>query len=96
MENVLWFDEIGADDTDRVGGKSANLGELSNEVDVPVLPGFATTAEAYDTFIHETELRDKIERLLEGLDTDDVNDLQRRGEQIRAHIKEADMPEALR
>jgi pyruvate,water dikinase len=96
MDNVLWFENIDADDTGKVGGKSANLGELSNEVDVPVLPGYATTSEAYDTFIHETELKDKIARLLDGLDTDDVNDLQRRGEQIRSHIKEADMPEELR
>ncbi|WEL19282.1 phosphoenolpyruvate synthase [Candidatus Nanohalococcus occultus] len=96
MKNVLWFDEINAKDTEKVGGKSANLGELSNEVDVPVLPGFATTADAYDTFIHETDLREKIERLLDGLDTDDVNDLQRRGEQIRSLIKEADMPQELR
>lgn len=96
MDNVLWFENINADDTGKVGGKSANLGELSNEVDVPVLPGYATTADAYDKFIHDTELRDKIEKLLDGLDTDDVNDLQRRGEQIRAHIKEADMPEELR
>ncbi|MFB6292124.1 MAG: phosphoenolpyruvate synthase [Candidatus Nanohaloarchaea archaeon] len=96
MSNVLWFDEIDSGDTDRVGGKSANLGELQNEVDVPVLPGFATTSDAYDRFIEETDLREKIETLLDGLDTDDVNDLQRRGEQIRAHIKEADMPEDLR
>lgn len=96
MTNVLWFENINADDTSRVGGKSANLGELKNEVNVPVLPGFATTADAYDKFIHDTDLRDKIETLLDGLDTDDVNDLQRRGKQIRAHIKEADMPESLR
>ena len=96
MDNILWFENINADDTGKVGGKSANLGELSNEVDVPVLPGYATTADAYDKFIHDTDLRDKIEKLLDGLDTDDVNDLQRRGEQIRAHIKEAEMPEELR
>jgi pyruvate,water dikinase len=96
MTNVLWFEDINADDTSRVGGKSANLGELRNEVEVPVLPGFATTSDAYDRFIHDTDLRDKIENLLDGLDTDDVTDLQRRGEKIRAHIKEADMPEDLR
>ena len=96
MTNVLWFENINADDTSKVGGKSANLGELKNEVNVPVLPGFATTADAYDKFIHDTDLRDKIETLLDGLDTDDVTDLQRRGEQIRAHIKESDMPESLR
>ncbi len=96
MTNVLWFEDIDAEDTEKVGGKSANLGELRNEVEVPVLPGFATTSDAYDTFIHDTELKDKIETLLDGLDTDDVKDLQRRGEQIRAHIQEADMPEELR
>ncbi|MFB6241464.1 MAG: phosphoenolpyruvate synthase [Candidatus Nanosalina sp.] len=96
MKNVLGFGEIDADDTSKVGGKGANLGELKNEVDIPVLPGYATTSEAYDQFIHDTGLRDKIEKLLDGLDTDDVNDLQRRGEQIRSHIKEADMPENLR
>ncbi len=96
MKNVLWFENITADDTAKVGGKSANLGELRNETDVPVLPGFATTADAYDKFIHDTDLRDKIEDLIDGLDTDDVNDLQRRGEQIRGLIKEADMPKELR
>jgi len=96
MNNVLGFGDITAEDTSKVGGKGANLGELRNETDVPVLPGYATTSEAYDTFIHETGLRDKIEKLLDGLDTDDVHDLQRRGEQIRAHIKEADMPKELR
>jgi pyruvate,water dikinase len=96
MKNVLGFGEIDADDTSKVGGKGANLGELKNEVDVPVLPGYATTSEAYDQFIHDTGLRDRIETLLDGLDTDDVNDLQRRGEQIRSHIREADMPEDLR
>jgi pyruvate,water dikinase len=96
MTNVLWFENINADDTSRVGGKSANLGELRNETEVPVLPGFATTSDAYDRFIHDTELRDKIEDLLDDLDIDDVNDLQRRGEQIRGLIKEADMPKELR
>jgi len=95
-KNVLWFENITAEDTAKVGGKSANLGELQNEVDVPVLPGFATTSTAYDTFIHETGLRDKIETLLKELDTDDVSDLQRVGKQIRGHIKEADMPKELR
>ena len=96
MNNVLWFENISADDTSRVGGKSANLGELKNEVEVPVLPGFATTSDAYQQFIHDTDLRDKIENLLNGLDTDDITDLQRRGEKIRAHIKEVSMPEDLR
>ncbi|MFB6144097.1 MAG: phosphoenolpyruvate synthase [Candidatus Nanohaloarchaea archaeon] len=96
MTNVLWFEEIDADDTSNVGGKGANLGELSNEVEVPVLPGFSTTSDAYDKFMQETGLKDKIRNILEGLDTDDVENIQRRGKQIRAEIQEADMPESLR
>ncbi|MFB6245338.1 MAG: phosphoenolpyruvate synthase, partial [Candidatus Nanohaloarchaea archaeon] len=95
MQNVMWFGDIGASDTGKVGGKSANLGELRNEVDVPVLPGFATTADAYERFIHETELRDRIEMIMNDLDTDDVSELQRAGKQIRAMIKEAEMPRDL-
>lgn len=96
MPNVLWFENITSEDTSKVGGKSANLGELQNEVDVPVLPGFATTADAYDQFMKETGLKSTIENLLSELDIDDVNDLQKRGEKIRGHIQDADMPEDLR
>ncbi|MFB6193113.1 MAG: phosphoenolpyruvate synthase [Candidatus Nanohaloarchaea archaeon] len=96
MPNVLWFENITADDTSKVGGKSANLGELQNEVDVPVLPGFATTADAYDRFMEKTGLKSTIKDLLTDLDTEDVNQLQSRGEKIRTHIKDAEMPEDLR
>ena len=96
MPNVLWFENITAEDTSKVGGKSANLGELQNEVDVPVLPGFATTADAYEQFMKETGLKDTIENLLSELDIDDVNDLQKRGEKIRGHIQDAEMPQDLR
>ncbi len=96
MTNILWFDNINTEDASKVGSKSANLGELQNKVEVPVLPGFTTTSDAYDKFIDETGLRDKIETLLDGLNTEDVQDLQRRGEQIRSQIKEADMPKSLR
>ncbi len=96
MSNVLWFENIDADDTSKVGGKGANLGEMKNEIEIPVLPGFVTTSDAYDEFIKKTDLREKIETLLDGLDTDNVNDLQRRGEKIRSHIREADMPKSLR
>ncbi len=96
MENVLWFEEIGAEDSEKVGEKNANLGELQNNVEVPVLPGFATTISAYEQFITETGLKEKIETILSDLDTGDVKDLQMRGRQIRTHIKSADMPQGLR
>ncbi|MCU4750645.1 pyruvate, water dikinase [Halobacteria archaeon AArc-curdl1] len=91
---VRWLEELSSDDTDIVGGKSANLGELA-DIDVPVLPGFTTTASAYDYYVEETGIQAEIESQLEGLDIDDVADLQRRGERIRRTVSEASMPPAL-
>ncbi|MDG5817267.1 pyruvate, water dikinase [Natronococcus sp. A-GB7] len=91
---VRSLEGLSGDDTDAVGGKSANLGELA-DLDVPVLPGFTTTASAYDYYVEETGIHAEIESQLEGLDVDDVADLQRRGERIRRTISEASMPPAL-
>lgn len=96
MKNVLGLGEITADDSEKVGKKGANLGELRNNIDVPVLTGYVTSTEAFEDFIDETGLREKIERLLDGIDTRDIRDLQRRGEQIRSLIQEEDIPENIR
>ncbi len=49
MKYIKWFEEIGKGDINLVGGKGANLGELTNNgVNVP--PGFSITAEAYRNF----------------------------------------------
>jgi pyruvate,water dikinase len=45
--HVLPFGAIRADDVERVGGKCAHLGELSN-AGFPVPPGFAITTAAFD------------------------------------------------
>jgi pyruvate,water dikinase len=48
---VLDLSEIRAKDAWLVGGKMANLGEIHNVVGLPTPPGFAVTAEAYQTMI---------------------------------------------
>ncbi|MGC8832337.1 MAG: PEP/pyruvate-binding domain-containing protein, partial [Thermoproteota archaeon] len=40
---ILWFEEVGKGDVAAVGGKSANLGELTTKAKVPVPPGFSVT-----------------------------------------------------
>ncbi|RDZ93349.1 phosphoenolpyruvate synthase, partial [Haloferax sp. Atlit-6N] len=76
---VRSLEDVGGDDVGSVGGKAANLGELAG-LDVPVLPGFTTTAAAYEYYVDETGIRSDIESALDGLDVDDVSDLQSRGE----------------
>ncbi|RLM54000.1 phosphoenolpyruvate synthase [Halobellus sp. Atlit-31R] len=91
---VRWLDDVSGDDVGSVGGKSANLGELAG-LDVPVLPGFTTTAAAYEYYIDEAGIRADVEAALDGLDVDDVRDLRSRGERIRQRIREATMPPEL-
>ncbi|MFN3504748.1 MAG: phosphoenolpyruvate synthase [Caldimicrobium sp.] len=95
---ILWFDEIKYEDVPLVGGKNASLGEMyskltSKGINVPY--GFAVTAEAYRYFIKENHLDEEIKKTLKGLDTHNIEDLQKRGKKIRNLIYHAKMPERL-
>ncbi|SEH15454.1 phosphoenolpyruvate synthase [Natronorubrum sediminis] len=91
---VRQLGDVSSEDSGIVGGKSANLGELT-DLEVPVLPGFTTTADAYDYYIEQTDIREAIESELADLDVEDVSDLQRRGERVRTLISDAEMPSEL-
>ena len=97
-EFILNFDELNIEDVPKVGGKNASLGEMYQELvprGVAVPPGFAVTAEAYRHFLRQTGLDERIEELLDGLDTHDIADLRKRGQKLRHAIVEADFPEEL-
>jgi pyruvate,water dikinase len=95
---ILWFDQISYKDVSLVGGKNASLGEMYSKLSpkgIKVPYGFAVTAEAYRYFIQENHLDNKIKNILKGLDTHDVEDLQKRGQKVRNLILRAKMPPAL-
>jgi len=96
---VRWFRDIGIADIPSVGGKNASLGEMVRELatkGVPVPDGFAVTAAAYWWFLRETGLAARVEELLAGLKTGDIDQLQMRGAKIRAAILETEIPPSLR
>lgn len=93
-KNILWFSEVGKDDGKYVGGKGANLGELTN-AGFPVPGGFIVTAQAYFDFLEKTGLKPKISDILEGLNVEDSKDLQARAVKVQEIIKKADFPEDL-
>jgi len=64
-KNILWFREIGKDDIPVVGGKGANLGEMSSFLGDLVPNGFVVTAKAYFDFIAYNGLEEKIRKILE-------------------------------
>ena len=54
LDNVLWYQNLGMGDVDRVGGKNASLGEMISNlssVGVQVPNGFATTSYAFNELI---------------------------------------------
>ncbi len=81
-----------------VGGKNASLGEIINHlssVGVAVPGGFATTTDAYQLFLKESNLELKIAQQLENLDVDDITQLVKVGKNIRSWILQASLPELL-
>jgi len=88
---IVWFNEVTKKDIPLVGGKGANLGEMTN-ANIPVPPGFIVTADAYFDFLRQTKLTNKIRELLEPVDVNDSKQLQHTASQVRQIISNAAMP----
>jgi pyruvate, water dikinase len=89
------FGDITIKDIPTVGGKTASLGEMFRELapqGVKVPNGFAITAEAYRYFLREGGLDKRIDKLLEGLDTRDIDALRKCGSAIREEILATALP----
>jgi pyruvate,water dikinase len=91
MQVVAWFNEVGRNDVGLVGGKGANLGELTR-AGLPVPPGFIVTADAYFQFLRESAIEAGIARLLAGLDVADRALLQQASDGIKQLIGDASVP----
>ncbi|MBI5877537.1 MAG: hypothetical protein HZB53_07800 [Chloroflexi bacterium] len=85
------FDQITRNDIGIVGGKGANLGEMT-AAGLPVPPGFCLTADAYRQFISGAGLDSQIEAILAAMRIDDPADVDAKAAQIRALITGAPMP----
>jgi pyruvate,water dikinase len=91
---IVWFKEVTKEDIPIVGGKGANLGEMTN-AEIPVPPGFIVTADAYFDFIKKSKLIDKIRQLLKPLDPSDSKQLQQTAAQVKQLILDTAMPAEL-
>ena len=95
---VINLDQLGKNDVETVGGKNSSLGEMIShlsDLGVSVPGGFATTANAFNRFLTETGLLDKINNELNELDVNDVNKLAITGKKIRNWIIEQELPSDL-
>ena len=86
---VLWYNQLGMHDVDRVGGKNASLGEMITNLSslgVSVPNGYATTSYAFNLFLDQSGLNQRIYDLLDKTDIDDVEELAKAGKQIRQWV----------
>ena len=91
MKYVVTFKEVDRNSVAIVGGKGANLGEMT-KAGLPVPPGFVTTSEAYFIFVRANKLDEFIKNATAGLNVQDNKKLNEVAEQIKKAIIDAPIP----
>ncbi|MCC5466288.1 phosphoenolpyruvate synthase [Pelosinus baikalensis] len=92
---VLFFEQIDHLSLPYVGGKGANLGELT-KAGFPVPGGFCVTTYAYRDFIATSPKMDTLFAALKAIDPTDLNLIRELGERIRTHLQQLAIPAQIR
>ena len=97
--HILWFKTLGLNDVAQVGGKNASLGEMYQKLTgegIRVPNGFAVTSDAYRYVLEHNNAWAPLHAALDGLDPDDIKDLQARGKRARAVVYGCTLPDDLK
>jgi pyruvate,water dikinase len=94
MQPIRWFEEIRVTDAASVGGKGANLGELT-AAGLPVPPGFVITSEAYLDTIGRSGVRDRLRQAMAAVRPDDPSSLERAAADAQAMLHATPIPPEL-
>lgn len=92
---VFPFDSTETPVHERLGGKCTSLAIMTS-AGMPVPPGFAVTTDAFDAVMNQTTLRAHIVTVLDGLDMDDVAEVDRRAAHVRELIFTQEVPDDVR
>ncbi|HEX05132.1 MAG TPA: hypothetical protein ENH10_08280, partial [Bacteroidetes bacterium] len=91
---ILNFERINRVNSQSVGGKNAQLGEMRS-MGLSVPEGFAITASAFRLFLDENQLNKRIQDTLSSLDIRNQNDLVAASETLRSLILSSPIPQVL-
>jgi len=98
MKYIKRFKEIGIKDVNLVGGKNANMGEMYQNLTplgVKVPNGFAVTSEAYKYVLSYNNAWEKLHKLLDNFNPDDVDELQKVAKECREIVYNCKLPKDL-
>ncbi len=93
-KDIVWFDEVDKGDVGLVGGKGANLGEMT-QAKLPIPFGFIVTSEAYFDFIKANNLTPQIKEVLKGLDHSNQKKLEEAAKGVQKLILDQEVPHQL-
>lgn len=88
---VVWFKDVDREDIPLVGGKGANLGEMT-KAGFPVPNGFIVTSSAYYHFIEVNKLKEKIRLALHGMDVNNSKSLEAASQKAKRLIISSPIP----
>jgi pyruvate, water dikinase len=91
VQGIRWFAEIGLSDTGSVGGKGANLGELTSG-GFPVPPGFVVSGEAYLEALEQAGVRGRLKAILSEARGAAQEDLDRLAAEARKIVRDVVVP----
>ena len=94
-KKIVDVNELRVDDIPYVGGKGANLGELTS-AGFPVPGAFVLTTIAYDYFLEKSKILDNINKELNNIDRSSDQSLTDASKRIRALFETYEIPDDLK
>lgn len=91
---IVGYKDVGKENTSKVGGKNANIGELL-KIHVPVPNGFVITTDAYRIHLKENNIYEEIEKNLKNINNLTDVKLQKISKKIRKMIESAPLPKLI-
>ncbi len=92
---ILPLNSLDKDMAEVAGSKMANLGEVKNRIHLKVPAGFVITSSAFKRFMDYNSLQVEIDRKLQSIDSDDIEDLYAFSAEIQQLVIRSRIPDDL-
>ncbi len=89
---TLFFKELDKHSLPQVGGKGANLGEMT-QAGFPVPNGFAVTVASYDAFLEHNQISEHINEIMAGLDVNQPDQLDLASKKVHKLVIQSEIPQ---